>query len=171
MKNLKRTEGFTLVELMIVLSIIAILAVVLVPKVGNMKDSVREQGVYSNINSVRAYLELKISNKDTNENTEATNLIAAFTSEFGEGNAITNPFTNGDDIGVYNNGGNQSSGDYSVLIHGWSGNDVSDTDGTNAHSALHPTRKGKVIILVADDGYSIFGYDSDGKATPYQIVK
>ena len=59
MKKLNK-KGFTLIELMIVLAIIAILAVVLVPKAGQMKDSARNAGVTTNVNAVRGALKQKL---------------------------------------------------------------------------------------------------------------
>ncbi len=168
MRKLRCNDGFTLVELMIVLSIIAILAVVLVPKVGNMKDSVREQGVYSNMNSVRAYLELKINDRDTSAETEETNLISDFNVEFSEGNLITNPFTNGSTIGGWPNA---DSDNYSVIFEGWGGNNLSDVASDTNYDNRQADRRGKVIVFIADDGYAVWGHDSNGDALPYQIVK
>jgi len=56
---MKRRKGFTLIELMIVLAVIAILAAVLVPQTGIFKGQAKNTGVITNINSVRAFLETK----------------------------------------------------------------------------------------------------------------
>jgi len=56
---MKRKKGFTLIELMIVLAVIAILAAVLVPQTGVFKGQAKNAGVIANVNSVRAFLETK----------------------------------------------------------------------------------------------------------------
>lgn len=53
----KKDAGFTLIELMIVIAVIGILAVVLVPKMGNVKTSAKLAGVQTNYRSVLAAIQ------------------------------------------------------------------------------------------------------------------
>ncbi len=166
-KRVRNNKGFTLVELMIVLSIIAILAIVLVPKVGDMKDSVREQGVNSNLNSIRAFLELKVNDRLPNSGSEDDRILGLLNAEFIGGNAIVNPFTNGDDIGL--DGSNrQTSNLYSTIIY--DRNSMFDADDYNVFSTNIGYR-GKVMVEVFTNAYIIHGTDKDGEPLTYQIVR
>ncbi len=166
-KCVTNKDGFTLVELMIVLSIIAILAIVLVPKVGDMKDSVREQGVNSNLNSIRAFLELKVNSRLPNANDEDDRMLALLQTEFIGGNAIVNPFTNGDNIGLdaWNTLNNNN---YSTIIY----NRAIMFDSNNyTQLGTNISYRGKIIIEVFNNVYIIYGMNKEGVALTYQIVR
>jgi len=169
---MRKNEGFTLVELMIVISIIAILAVVLIPKVGSMKDAARDQGVATNMNSVRAYLELKINSRETTSRAETTRLIDLLDTEFVGGDAIVNPITNGESIGDWSQ---RTSPGYSVIVvNVAAGGSFSDYD-IDTQSTIYPIKDtdhaGKVFVYVFTDGYLVWGKTSDGLSTDYQVVK
>ena len=51
----RKDDGFTLIELMIVIAVIGILAVVLVPKVGAIKTSAKQAGIDVNMRTVQGY--------------------------------------------------------------------------------------------------------------------
>ena len=93
-------KGFTLIELMIVLAIIAILAMVLVPKAGIFKSQSKNAGVYTNVNTVRAYLENKVGdNFITGADAAAgvTNVKTAISTAF-SGEKFKNPLTTKEEI-------------------------------------------------------------------------
>lgn len=169
-KRLGSNKGFTLVELMIVLSIIAVLATVLVPKVGEMKNAVKNQGVVANISSVRAFLELQSSKRDATTALETTRLIGLAEAQFVGGNAIVNPFTNGKNIGEWSAAVNNS--EYSVAFMSWNTLFNANTFETNGnYTGTYTYRQGRVIVWVLQNAYVVWGHDADGKSIQYQVVR
>lgn len=168
MKCIKKNEGFTLVELMIVLSIIAILAVILVPKVGDMKDSVRNQGVEANVNSVRAFLELQINDRIAEETLEGDRLLALLQNHFTDGNVISNPFTNGTDVDDWSEVGDL---DHSVILYEYNNGSIANTLANNNLTGTYAARRGQTIIWVCTNGYVVWGHGSDGDAVAYYTIK
>lgn len=176
MKNLragiKKEEGFTLVELMIVISIIAILAVVLVPKVGDMKDSVRNQGITSNVNSVRAFLELKVNSRESASADEDDRILALLTSEFTGGNAIVNPITNGEGIALWGGTPNNASTNSIIVRNVGSYVGTYNIEGEDFYTRTDlQAYAGKIYIYVCTDGYIVYGKNVDKTSTDYQVIK
>lgn len=179
--NSNSNAGFTLVELMIVLSIIAILAVVLVPKVGAMKNSVKDQGVTVNVNTVRAFLETKIASKPSvataaQATAEATRLLGLFNASFTVDSVLANPFSMGTTAVAYS-AANMTSQANSVIFYGSA---VAATPNFSAAAvtadaayalATNALYKGKVFVLVLADAYVVWGYDSTGTKIPYQVIR
>jgi type IV pilus assembly protein PilA len=147
-----KKRGFTLIELMIVLAVIAILAVVIVPKAGIFKNNARNAGVTTNVNMVRGYLESKTGASFINDQDK---LIAALKEAFPTGteDELNNPLSDSNVIGK----------DYSTskqpAIY------VVKTTAPAASADL----EGSVIIVLNTDNYVIYGLDNTqvevGKAT------
>ncbi len=87
----RKDSGFTLIELMIVIAVIGILAIVLIPKVGQVKTQAKSAGIDTNMRSVEGYVQSKINgwaNKGKDAGDIATDIKDAFDTE-----KIPNPFT------------------------------------------------------------------------------
>jgi type IV pilus assembly protein PilA len=162
-----KKKGFTLIELMIVLAIISILAVVLVPKAGILKGNAKDAGVFTNVNTMRAFLETKTSNDTI---LAADTLRTAIDSAFTSPNNLTNPHTKlstvasgtanvastaltstdaGAAIAVYNSASLMSA----ATVAGVSGN------------------KGTVFVYRCTDGYIVFGVDNSGTVVGTTQIK
>lgn len=170
MEILKKKKGFTLIELMIVLAIVAILAVVLVPKSTIFKNNSKNAGVTTNVNTVRAYLETKVSNVGGNTTyLNRSELLNELKGAFVTGNTsnqLFNPFTNA-------NGSGQGKA-YEVIDKtstSLTGNSNEKTVKSHAGSYLVAAKKGEVIIVVYGNGYGVLGVDSGGSATQAFIVQ
>ena len=103
MNKRRKDQGFTLIELMIVIAVIGILAIVLVPKVGTIKTQAKGAGIETNVRMVQGYLQSKASKwvdqKDTTENVVAKDIYNAFNNS-GDNEKMKNPFSQKDSIGV-----------------------------------------------------------------------
>ncbi|WP_411682444.1 type II secretion system protein [Clostridium thailandense] len=152
MNLLKKKKGFTLIELMIVLAIIAILAVVLIPKSSIFKKNANTAGVTTNMNTVRGYLETKTGDNfiDT-----PSNLATQMTSNFSGEDAIANPADK--TIKTISASTVTSSTKISVYI---TSAIPDNTD--NLSAAQLGYIKGSVIIYIHDNEYDIYGVDLDG---------
>jgi len=170
MEILKKKKGFTLIELMIVLAIVAILAVVLVPKSQIFKNNSKNAGVTTNVNTVRGYLETKITDgTGTNSYLDVTELGTALKSAFGLGSSYIPASTSTTDALV--NPFDKKSASISV---GTNGSDVSTAKVSSGY--LTSNNKGKVIVEVCKvnniiSGYIVYGIDNGGSATTVFRVK
>lgn len=194
-----RKRGFTLIEIMIVLAIIALLSVVLVPKVGAIKLQSKNKNVTTNVMLVRSYLEnrsgkdgiqykvLTIGGKtqeqaldsilksNNNDNTNYIGIGPDMTSNFSGSNALTNPFTGNNSI-VYSQGNitNKSpSSTSSLLVYYSTGNLPSDNNSV-INSSMMPKGvdfKGNVVVVVYSTGYVLYGVDNSGEMVSVYIIK
>ncbi|MBC8062735.1 MAG: chitobiase/beta-hexosaminidase C-terminal domain-containing protein [Clostridiaceae bacterium] len=172
MKRLIR-KGFTLIELMIVIAIIAVLSVVLIPKAMPLKDQAKNNAVQANVYILRSFLEnragmdkgnitndLKTLPLTTALSNVQSKIKADMDLAFTGNNAIKNPFNNNStiDISSSNVSSNINVGSASVII----GYDVNmlpiDVSGIT-NSVITP---GVTVIIVYPTGYVVYGVDKLG---------
>ena len=149
-------KGFTLIELMIVLAIIAILAMVLIPKAGNFKSEAKNAGVATNVNQVRASLENKVGDKFIGTASAlATNLNSMYSSD-----PIKNPFFTGNDDVV----ATSTTTNPAVYV-------VETTEPSLTNY------KGSVIVVITNNTttgekyYTVFGVDGEGNKVNSVVIK
>ncbi|ALU37000.1 type II secretion system protein [Clostridium autoethanogenum] len=170
--TLEKKKGFTLIELMIVLAIIAILAVVLIPKSQIFKNNSKNAGVTTNVNTVRGYLETTVTNNGGAYGYLGYDqLISKMKSDF---NLSASNNTNAGDLSPNSSTTNAdeqlinpfAKGNASVVI-------ISKTGSINSSISADTdtSHDGAVIIYVYGDGYAVFGYDKGGAATSIFKVK
>lgn len=93
---LRKRQGFTLIELMMVIAVIGILAAVLIPKIGSTKDSAKNSGVESNARQVEAQINGIIARYKNDSTKFQSKLIDAINSDgtatTADSGDIQNPF-------------------------------------------------------------------------------
>ena len=90
-ERIKNKKGFTIIEIMVVIALIGILAAVLVPKFGGVKDTAKNTGVLTNVKMVEAYVASQI---DSYKAGSGADLATAITTQFtGDKNELINPIT------------------------------------------------------------------------------
>ena len=177
MKIMKKKKGFTLIELMIVLAIIAILAVVLIPKATIFKNSAKASGVLTNVNTVQAYLETKTGSNFPQNSNDITNLVNTMGSNFATGSNNSSPIKNP----YYNNNSSSTTIATSTPSKG-DGTDIAITSSTPTTSSTNGTitmslnasgftnYEGDVVVVVNASSYNIYGIDGSGNVIKSVIV-
>ena len=161
-------KGFTLIELMIVLAIIAILAVVLVPKAGILKKQSKTQGIQTNLNAIRVYIEPQLLS-GTPDN-DRSNINIYMTANYINTNSIVNPLTGNKGIGTSSVGTTSSGAGNSVMVFAWNGS-VNNGSYQNSFPWFNSTMNGCVVLVVCNDGYFLYGVDNSGAQIDFSIVK
>lgn len=166
----RKDEGFTLIELMIVIAVIGILAVVLMPKVGAIKTQAKSAGIDTNIRMVQAYTQSRITswaNANAGAGTTQAIVAADLTSALSGGtDLMANPFS-----------GNKAvlniTSDYSAT------QDAVNINGLNVNLPTNPSLGlAGTIVVVPDgtinavgDGIYIYAYDSKGTLMADKTVR
>lgn len=148
----KKEQGFTLIELMIVIAVIGIMAIVLVPKVGTIKTQTKATGLDTNIRLVEGYVQSKITkwaDKEVTPTKIQADIVAAFESG---SDKIKNPFNSSEEIAT-----STVSGEEYALIVGLA-EDSTSTD-----------KKGAVVVQIAEAKAYIPGPPAI-EATPLTIT-
>ncbi|WP_420808090.1 type II secretion system protein [Clostridium ragsdalei] len=166
--TLEKKKGFTLIELMIVLAIIAILAVVLIPKSQIFKNNSKNAGVTTNVNTVRGYLETKVTNNGGADSyLNAATLKTAIASNFSLDSSTFVPTGSSSSEQLVNPFDKTKA---SVAVADKSSGATNNTVDTVETSASDGA-DGEVVIYVCKDGYVVFGVDKGGDLTQTFKVK
>lgn len=184
---MNKEKGFTLIEIMIVLSIIALLAMIMVPKFGGIKIQSKNNSVSANSMIMRSYLENR-SGKDavnyqsaiSSGQSPAQSLGAVvnslgkdMASNFTGSNAIANPFSNKSNID-YSQGdvrSNSSSQAAALLYYSTSSLPLDKTSVTSDSALPKGTGfSGDLIAIVYSEGYVVYGVDSGGQMISIYII-
>lgn len=133
---MKTKKGFTLVEILIVVVILGILAAIVIPQFTNASTQAKESNLKSNLQTVRAQIELyKLNHNDTPP------AVATFASDMitPDPNGIcylktipNNPFTNGNSVLAWGSGT-----DWEYRVTGTYNADFRAAPDVTADSAVH----------------------------------
>ncbi|MBC2579944.1 prepilin-type N-terminal cleavage/methylation domain-containing protein [Clostridium sp. DJ247] len=174
---MKKKKGFTLIELMIVLAIIAILAVVLIPKSTIFKNTSKNTGVITNVNTVKAYLETKTADStgsnsylDTDKVRDALDnaLNLSHTAVSGVGYTLSPTSSATADEKVINP---IKKGNAAVYIVDKDGNSMGTDTNITTDGGSDSTKVGQVVVVVYNDGYALYGVDNVGTVTQIYRIK
>lgn len=156
-----KKKGFTLIELMIVLAVIAILAVVLIPKAGAFKSNAKNAGVTTNVNAVRAILESKTGNNfiSASSDTDVSKVVSALRNAFNAlvadtDNNIVNPLSNSHEV----EDATETPVPAVVVV-------------TAEPSDLSVYKGSVIVVFKRDASYTVFGVDNMGTKIDSATIK
>ena len=166
----RKDDGFTLIELMIVIAVIGILAVVLIPKVGTIKTQAKSAGIDTNIHMVQAYVQSRVSswaNANSAAGTVQATVRADITSALSGGtDLMQNPFSGS--TSVVN--ANALTGTRNVAF-------ITDNTGYAAAGYTDPNLAGTIVIIpdapsvTPSTGIFIYAFDSAGRLMADKTVR
>jgi general secretion pathway protein G len=136
---MRTRKGFTLVEILIVVVILGILAAIVIPQFTNASTEAKVANLKSNLQTVRAQLELyKLRHDDTPPATPAA-FVTEMTTKDANGMCYlpaipVNPFTGGSSVGAWSDG---ATGDWQYQKTGTYSGEFRAAADTTADSAAH----------------------------------
>lgn len=89
-----KLKGFTLIELMIAIAIIGILALVLIPRVGNMKNQARIAGIQTNLRTAGAKGQIVLEEYESRSIDQVEDALAERLYTNNDSKDMKNPVTN-----------------------------------------------------------------------------
>lgn len=177
-------KGFTLIELMIVLSLILILSMVLIPKVGSLKIEAKNKSLEANVSFVQDYVEKRgpkdastitssisqVSNTLENAlNTVLNDINSSKDNYFKNNNKIANPFSYSTSILI-----NDISSDSSVVFKIAKFPSVTPNNISKNSTSAFPNNsslKGKVLVFIYKDSYVLYGVNYYGEKVAPKIIQ
>lgn len=99
-EKIKNKKGFTIIEIMVVIALVGILAAVLVPQFGGVRNRAKDAGMLANAKMVEAFVASEIDSWKASEAIGGTagtdDMIAAIVNHFTD-YPLTNPYTGAED--------------------------------------------------------------------------
>ncbi|KLU62869.1 type II secretion system protein G precursor [Peptococcaceae bacterium CEB3] len=172
MKRRKRKDdGFTLIELMIVIAVIGILAVVLVPRFAGVKTSAKLVGVTTNVHELDVYITSQIGNWNAQAaasqgggSAQNGDALAAAAISTNYGTTVTNPINGSTTILSLLSGGTDPGTDAVVISDSAPDPSVTRTGEVFVTLNMDPTNQ----YLI--DSVNIQGYDNSGSTYGSQVT-
>ncbi|WP_139902679.1 prepilin-type N-terminal cleavage/methylation domain-containing protein [Clostridium thermarum] len=182
-------KGFTLIELMIVISVIGILTMVITPNVTSVRTQSKNQSVTTNVMLVRSFIESRgardaiILNAAFLEGKSYSEIMAQvlsgiksdMTQYFSGSNALQNPFNNATSINYTHQDVRQNNPASASVVLGYSADPNAElpADVRGVGNALGKDKSfaGDVVVILYKAGYVLYGIDNSGDMIDINIIK